>query len=93
MIRDRTPTAGASSAEMWLLSAYSGADNEHYLAGWDEYQRRSRAEEAANGALRNSTVFVWNLDLAPAYLIPNTAHMGLFEARKCCSNHIREFLG
>lgn len=49
-------------------SAYSGADNAEYLANWDEYQRRRRAEEAADGALRNSTIFVWDLDLAPAYL-------------------------
>jgi pimeloyl-ACP methyl ester carboxylesterase len=49
-------------------SAYSGADNEPYLANWPEYQRRRRAEEAANGSLRNSTIFVWDLDLAPAYL-------------------------
>lgn len=49
-------------------SAYSAADNEPYLEHWDEYQRRRRAEEAQKGALRNSTIFVWNLDLAPAYL-------------------------
>ncbi|WP_328526633.1 alpha/beta fold hydrolase [Kribbella sp. NBC_00359] len=49
-------------------SAYSGADNAEYLANWDEYQRRRQAEEAADGALRNSTIFVWDLDLAPAYL-------------------------
>ena len=49
-------------------SAYSLADNDQYLADWDEYQRRRRAEEAANGTLRNSTIFVWDLDLAPAYL-------------------------
>jgi pimeloyl-ACP methyl ester carboxylesterase len=49
-------------------SAYSGADNEPYLENWEEYQRRRRAEEAENGALRNSTIFVWDLDLAPAYL-------------------------
>jgi len=30
-------------------TAYSGSDNEQYLKDWDEYQRRSRAEEAANG--------------------------------------------
>jgi pimeloyl-ACP methyl ester carboxylesterase len=49
-------------------SAYSGKDNEQYLAGWEEYERRRRAEEAAQGGLRNSTIFVWNLDLAAAYL-------------------------
>lgn len=47
-------------------TAYSGA--EQYLAGWEEYQRRQRAEDAAGGRLRNSTVFVWDLDLAPTYL-------------------------
>jgi pimeloyl-ACP methyl ester carboxylesterase len=49
-------------------SAYTSADNERYLADWDEYQRRQRIEDEAEGALRNSTVFVWDLDLAPAYL-------------------------
>ncbi|GAA2757614.1 prolyl aminopeptidase [Actinopolymorpha rutila] len=49
-------------------SAYTAADNEPYLQRWEEYQRRQRAEDAQNGALRNSTIFVWNLDLAPAYL-------------------------
>lgn len=49
-------------------SAYSIADNAPYLANWDEYQRRQQAEDAANGALRNSTIFVWDLNLAPAYL-------------------------
>ncbi|MFG1818381.1 alpha/beta fold hydrolase [Kribbella sp. NPDC049174] len=49
-------------------SAYSSADNERYLANWDEYQRRRRAEEAADWSMRNSTIFVWDLDRAPAYL-------------------------
>ena len=49
-------------------SAYTSADNARYLAGWDEYQRRQRIEDEANGALRNSTIFVWDLDLAPAFL-------------------------
>jgi len=49
-------------------TAYSGADNEQYLVNWGEYQRRRRAEVDADGALRNSTIFVWDLDLAPAYL-------------------------
>jgi pimeloyl-ACP methyl ester carboxylesterase len=49
-------------------SAYSAADNARYLADWDEYHRRQRIEDEAHGALRNSTIFVWNLDLAPAYL-------------------------
>jgi pimeloyl-ACP methyl ester carboxylesterase len=49
-------------------TAYTGADIEQYLTNWDEYQRRQRAEDAANGALRNSTVFVWDRDLAPGYL-------------------------
>ena len=49
-------------------TAYTNADIEPYLAHWDEYQRRRRAEEEANGAKRNSTIFVWDLTLAPAYL-------------------------
>jgi pimeloyl-ACP methyl ester carboxylesterase len=53
---------------MASTSVYSAADNEPYLEHWEEYQRRRRAEEARNWALRNSTIFVWNLDLAPAYL-------------------------
>ncbi|MEQ4207947.1 alpha/beta hydrolase [Actinopolymorpha sp. B9G3] len=53
---------------MASTSVYSSADNEPYLENWEEYQRRQRAEDAQNGALRNSTIFVWNLDLAPAYL-------------------------
>ncbi|MEQ7011281.1 alpha/beta hydrolase [Actinopolymorpha sp. B17G11] len=53
---------------MASTSVYSSADNEPYLENWEEYQRRRRAEEAQNWALRNSTIFVWDLDLAPAYL-------------------------
>ncbi|MGW7683601.1 alpha/beta fold hydrolase [Kribbella sp. NPDC054772] len=49
-------------------SAYGAADHARYLADFDEYHRRQAIEDAANGALRNSTVFVWDLDLAPAYL-------------------------
>ncbi|MER7247907.1 alpha/beta hydrolase [Kribbella sp. NPDC000426] len=49
-------------------SAYTSADNAVYLADWPEYQRRRRIEDEANGALRNSTIFVWDLDLAPAFL-------------------------
>jgi pimeloyl-ACP methyl ester carboxylesterase len=49
-------------------TAYTGAAIEEHLRNWEEYLRRQRAEDAANGALRNSTIFVWNLDLASAYL-------------------------
>lgn len=49
-------------------SAYSPAENTPHLTSWGEYQRRRALEEAAEGALRNSMIFVWNLDLAPAYL-------------------------
>lgn len=49
-------------------TAYAAPDIAPYLQDWDEYQQRQRAEDAAGGALRNSTIFVWNLDLAPAYL-------------------------
>lgn len=49
-------------------TAYPSAEAGPYLKDWDEYQRRQRAEEAAGGALRNSTIFVWDLSLAPAYL-------------------------
>lgn len=49
-------------------TGYTNADIEPYLTGWEEYQRRRRAEEAAGGALRNSTIFVWDQKLAPAYL-------------------------
>jgi pimeloyl-ACP methyl ester carboxylesterase len=49
-------------------SAYDSADNEPYLKDWDEYHRRQEIERAAGGKLRNSTIFVWNLDLAPGYL-------------------------
>lgn len=53
---------------MASTSVYGAADNEPYLERWSEYQRRRRAEDACDGALRNSTIFVWNLELAPAYL-------------------------
>jgi pimeloyl-ACP methyl ester carboxylesterase len=49
-------------------SAYKGVDNDHLLADWPEYQQRRQAEKAAGGKLRNSTIFVWDLDKAPAYL-------------------------
>jgi pimeloyl-ACP methyl ester carboxylesterase len=49
-------------------TAYTGADIEVHLRNWDEYQRRQNAEDEAEGALRNSTIFVWDPDLAPAYL-------------------------
>ncbi|WP_165949502.1 alpha/beta fold hydrolase [Kribbella turkmenica] len=49
-------------------SAYASQDNDRFLAGWDEYQQRRRAEEAADGRLRNSTIFVWDLERAAAYL-------------------------
>ncbi|WP_414673142.1 alpha/beta fold hydrolase [Kribbella sp.] len=45
-------------------SAYRLADAAPYLADWPEYQRRQRIDDEANGALRNSTVFVWDLDRA-----------------------------
>jgi len=46
-------------------SAYDGTAAEPYLAGWAEYQRR---EAAAKPEERNSTIFVWDLAKAPAYL-------------------------
>jgi pimeloyl-ACP methyl ester carboxylesterase len=49
-------------------SAYPSDAARQYLDGWPEYEHRQRLEREADGALRNSTVFVWNLDLAPAYL-------------------------
>lgn len=49
-------------------SAYPGSESEPYLRDWTEYQRRQAGERAAGGRLRNSSVFVWNLDLAPKYL-------------------------
>ncbi|MFD7155705.1 alpha/beta fold hydrolase [Kribbella sp. NPDC059898] len=49
-------------------SAYPLKDAAPYLADWPEYQRRRRIEDEANGVLRNSTVFVWDLDRAPEYL-------------------------
>lgn len=52
---------------MASTSAYTAADAAPFLNRWDEYQRRQATEDAAAGSLRNSTIFVWNLDLAPAY--------------------------
>jgi len=49
-------------------SAYPAGDAEPYLRDWSEPRRRQAMEDAAGGTLRNSTVFVWSLDLAPAYL-------------------------
>lgn len=49
-------------------SAYPSDAARAYLVDWPEYQRRQEIEREAHGALRNSTIFVWNLDLAPAYL-------------------------
>lgn len=49
-------------------TAYAGSENERYLQDWPEYQERRAAEDAAGGRLRNSTIFVWDLDLAPRYL-------------------------
>ncbi len=49
-------------------SAYPASDADPYLRGWNEPQRRQAMEDDAGGALRNSTFFVWNLDLAPAYV-------------------------
>ncbi|MFF1820853.1 alpha/beta fold hydrolase [Kribbella sp. NPDC058245] len=46
-------------------TAYDGRAAEEYLAGWDEYQRRERAAKPEE---RNSTIFVWDLAKAPAYL-------------------------
>jgi pimeloyl-ACP methyl ester carboxylesterase len=51
-----------------LASTPAYTDGARYLADWDEYHRRQRLEDDARGVLRNSTVFVWDLDLAPAYL-------------------------
>jgi pimeloyl-ACP methyl ester carboxylesterase len=49
-------------------SAYDSSENEPYLRNWDEYHRRQEIERTAGGALRNSTIFVWNVDLAPGCL-------------------------
>jgi pimeloyl-ACP methyl ester carboxylesterase len=49
-------------------SAYAAEDCEPYLRDWPEYQRRRQLEDQAGGALRTSTIFVWDLDLAPKYL-------------------------
>jgi pimeloyl-ACP methyl ester carboxylesterase len=51
-----------------LASTSAYTDGARYLADWDEYHRRQNIEDEAHGALRNSTIFVWDLDLAPAYL-------------------------
>lgn len=48
-------------------SAYPAAEAAPYLKDWDEPLRRQDMETAADGALRNSTVFIWNLDLALRY--------------------------
>lgn len=49
-------------------SAYPVSDGAPYLADWPEYHRRQRIEDEANGSLRNSTIFVWDLARAPEYL-------------------------
>lgn len=49
-------------------SAYDSSENEPYLRDLAEYHRRQEIERAAGGTLRNSTIFVWDLDLAPGYL-------------------------
>jgi pimeloyl-ACP methyl ester carboxylesterase len=49
-------------------TGYPTAESEQYLKNWAEYQRREEGERAAGGRLRNSTIFVWDLDLAPRYL-------------------------
>lgn len=49
-------------------SAYPSSANEPYLKASVEYQGRQAVERAAEGRLRNSTIFVWDLALAPAYL-------------------------
>jgi pimeloyl-ACP methyl ester carboxylesterase len=49
-------------------SAYPSSANEPYLSDWVEYQRRQAVERAAEGRLRNSTIFVWDWDHAPKYL-------------------------
>lgn len=49
-------------------SAYPSSENEQYLQDWAEYQRRQEGELVAEGRLRNSTVFVWDMSLAPRYL-------------------------
>ncbi len=49
-------------------TAYTGQAIEQHLVGWAEYEQRQRFEAAAGGGLRNSTIFVWDLNHAPAYL-------------------------
>lgn len=49
-------------------SAYPSSEGEPYLRNWPEYQRRLARERTAGGRLRNSTIFVWDLDYAPKYL-------------------------
>src|SRR5689334_4676084 len=46
-------------------SAYDARAAEEYLADWPEYQRRQRLAKPED---RNSTIFVWDLAKAPAYL-------------------------
>jgi pimeloyl-ACP methyl ester carboxylesterase len=64
---DRYPSA-VRRLILASTSAYPGSESEPFLADWAEYQRRQDGERAAGGRLRNSTVFVWDLDLAPDYL-------------------------
>ena len=49
-------------------NAYPSSQSEPYLRDWTEYQRRQAGERAAAGRPRNSTIFVWDLGLAPGYL-------------------------
>ncbi|MDN5764101.1 MAG: alpha/beta hydrolase [Microlunatus sp.] len=49
-------------------TAYPISAGTPFLDNWAEYQRRLAGEQAAGGRLRNSTIFVWNLELAPSYL-------------------------
>lgn len=49
-------------------SGYPATEAEPYLRDWPEYRRRRQLENDAGGTLRNSTIFVWDLQLAPSYL-------------------------
>ncbi len=49
-------------------SAYPASDAQEHLKEWEEFARRQWMEEAAGGALRGSTMAVWNLEMAPKYL-------------------------
>lgn len=64
---DRYPTA-VRRLVLASTSAYPSSANEPHLLECAELQRRQAIERAADGRLRNSTIFVWDLDLAPLYL-------------------------